>query len=603
MYYDDKKMDFTDKMTVNSRRFSPSSGNGNGKGTGLRISIFLHSRFENNSFRHYIREFVCDCQPCNMSERGGRMENRETWSGNFGFIMATIGSAIGLGNVWKFPYITGMNGGGAFVIVYIICVLLLGVPVMICEMNIGRKTGLNAYGAYKRLELRRSRIGRFIAAGLILGGLCLMGAGSYGFGTVSVIAGLIVLKLGFAAFGLLAIFGALVILSYYAVVGGWILDYMYRSFSGNLNYSDVASAGEAFGKLTESPWRVSFFYVLFMILCGAMLLGGVRDGIEKWSRILMPLLFFLLIAVIIRSVTLPGSWPGVKFFLEPDFSKLTAGGVLMALGQCFYSLSLGMGITVTYGSYMKKNQDIFAASFWVMVLDTLAAVLSGLAIFPAVFAMGFNPGDGPSLIFKILPATFHHFPGGTGWLWGGLFFLMLTIGAVTSGVALLQNGVSFFQDQLKWSRMRSIAVCFCGVTLFGFLSSMSVANWKHIPAVKSLIGTLFGAEHVPGSFFDMLDNLTSNWMLPIGGMVICLFVGWVWTARKAARELRLGASKSSPDVNLISLLAGFRGEPMYKTTRDHGLTLISLWAIIIRFFAPVVILLIFLRAVGVNVGF
>ena len=270
MYYDDKKMDFTDKMTVDSRSFSPSSGNGNGKGSGLRISIFLHSRFENNSFRHYIREFVCDCQPCNMSERGGRMENRETWSGNFGFIMATIGSAIGLGNVWKFPYITGMNGGGAFVIVYIICVLLLGVPVMICEMNIGRKTGLNAYGAYKRLELRRSRIGRFIAAGLILGGLCLMGAGSYGFGTVSVIAGLIVLKLGFAAFGLLAIFGALVILSYYAVVGGWILDYMYRSFSGNLNYSDVASAGEAFGKLTESPWRVSFFYVLFMILCGGM---------------------------------------------------------------------------------------------------------------------------------------------------------------------------------------------------------------------------------------------------------------------------------------------------------------------------------------------
>ena len=168
-------------------------------------------------------------------------------------------------------------------------------------------------------------------------------------------------------------------------------------------------------------------FLVFMILCGAMLVGGVQKGIEKWSKILMPLLFFLLLAVIVRSVTLPGAWKGVEFFLKPDFSKLTTTGVLEALGHCFYSLSLGMGITVTYGSYMRKDQNIFSSSILVMALDTMAAVMAGLAIFPAVFAMGFDPGAGPSLIFKILPATFNHFPGGWGWLWAGFFFLMLSI--------------------------------------------------------------------------------------------------------------------------------------------------------------------------------
>lgn len=261
-----------------------------------------------------------------------------------------------------------------------------------------------------------------------------------------------------------------------------------------------------------------------------------------------------------------------------------------------------MGITVTYGSYMKKDQDIFAAAFWVMILDTLAAILAGLAIFPAVFAMKFDPGDGVSLIFKILPATFNSFPGGTGWFWAGLFFLMLTIGALTSGIALLENGVSFFMDQLNWPRKRALAVCFAGVSLFGILSAVSIGSWKHIEGLEHFLKSVFNCG-MRGSFFDLLDYLTSNWMLPLNGMMICLFVGWVWGSRKAARELRLGADKSSPDVNLVSLLAGFRNEPLYRTTRDHGLTLIALWSILIRFFAPVIILIIFLRSIGVNVGF
>ena len=530
------------------------------------------------------------------------MEKRETWSGNFGFIMAAIGSAIGLGNVWKFPYITGMNGGGVFVLVYLGCIILMGMPVMICEMTIGRKTGQNAYGAYKQLELIKSPLIKMIAWGLLFGGICFSATGTWSFGLLSILLSLLIFLFGFRVFGFFAIFGALVILSYYAVVGGWIIDYTYRSFACELNYTDVASAGKAFGALIESPCRVIFFFLLFMLCCALVLLGGIRNGIEKWSKILMPALFLLLLAVIVRSLTLPGSMEGVKFFLKPDFSKLTKDGVLIALGQSFYSLSLGMGITVTYGSYMKKDQDIFAAAFWVMILDTFAAILAGLAIFPAVFAMKFDPGDGVSLIFKILPATFNSFPGGTGWFWAGLFFLMLTIGAVTSGIALLENGVSFFMDQLHWPRKLSLAVCFTGVSLFGILSAVSVGDWKNLEKVEQFLSSVFNCS-MRGSFFDLLDYLTSNWMLPVNGMMICLFVGWVWSSRKAARELRLGAEKSSPDVNLISLLAGFRDEPMYKTTRDHGLTLIALWSILIRFFAPIIILIIFLRSIGVNVGF
>ncbi len=531
------------------------------------------------------------------------MAKRETWGSTFGFIMAAIGSAIGLGNVWKFPYVTGMNGGGAFLLIYLFCILLLGVPVMICEMAVGRRTQRNAYGAYKMLQLRKSVICNIIAWGFMLGGAALLGCGSFGFGAVSLAAGVLLLKFQFSAFGLLAIFGALAILSYYAVVGGWILDYTFRAFTWQLNYTDVEAAGKGFTQLAETPWRVLAGFAVFMLCCTLMLFGGVQKGIEKWSKMLMPLLFILLLAVIARSVTLPGAMAGIKFFLSPDFSKLTAAGVLEALGHCFYSLSLGMGITVTYGSYLTEKTNIFTASIWVMVLDTAAAVLAGLAIFPAVFAMGFKPDAGPSLIFNVLPVTFNSFPGGSGWIWAGLFFLMLSIAAVTSGVSLLQNGISFFMDELKWSHRKSLWVAVTGVSIFGVLSAVSIASWKHIQGVYRVLAKIFGETHIPSSFFNMLDYLTSNWMLPIGGMAMCIFIGWVWSAKRAARELRIGAENSAVDVNLITLLSGFRGEAMYKTSRNHGLTLLSLWAIIVRFFAPAVIFIIFLRAVGVNVGF
>ena len=527
---------------------------------------------------------------------------RDSWSGNLGFILVTAGSAIGLGNIWKFPYITGQNGGGAFVLVYLCCIFLIGVPLMLCEMALGRHTRQNPYGAFRALELKRSPLGKVIGWFLILSALCLLYGGDYGFAALSLLFGCLFLALGFATAGLFSLIAAMLILSYYAVVGGWILDYVYRSFWEGINFTTPTEAERVFLEYLKNPWRVATGFLIFISITGIMLWGGIRGGIERWSKCLMPVLFLLLVAVLIRAVTLPGAYAGVEFFLKPDFSKLSAGGVLEALGHAFSSLWLGMGITITYGSYLKKEQNIFSASAWIVFLDTMAAIMAGLAIFPAVFAMGFSPSAGPSLIFKILPATFHQMPGNLGWLWGGLFFLMLSIAALTSAAALLESGVTFLVDQFKIRRNIALLSCFIGTVLLGLLSCCSCADWEEIPWVQKGLGVVFGEDRLLGSWFDTLDFATSNWMLPLSGMLITIFVGWIWKTRKAGRELRRGAAKFS-DENLLNWLSGFRGEPMYQTTRNHGLTLLTGWGLLVRFLAPVVILLIFLKFIGVNLGF
>lgn len=431
---------------------------------------------------------------------------RESWGSSIGFILAIAGSAVGLGNVWKFPYITGLNGGGAFVLVYLFCILLVGMPVMLCEIVIGRRTRKNPYGAFKALQLRRSRFAD--------------------------------------------------------TIGG------------------------------------------FLLAAALMVWGGIRNGIERWSKILMPALFLLLVALVFRSLTLPGAENGVAFFLTPDFSKLSTAGALEALGHSFYTLSLGMGITITYGSYLSSDRNIFSASLWVIVLDTGVAILAGLAIFPAVFAMGFDPAAGPSLIFNVLPATFNNFPGGMGWLWAGLFFLMLTIAALTSAAALLESGVTFLIDQFHMNRKAAVLLCFVAIGGLGCLACVSVGDWNSIPDIQRVLSAIFLPENIAlcGSWFDLLDKVTSNWMLPIAGMLTAIFVGWIWTARKAGRELRRGAGPEV-DENLITSLSGFRGEPLYRTSRNHGLTVMTLWGLLVRFLAPVVIMFVFLQAIGVNLGF
>lgn len=542
------------------------------------------------------------------------MEKRETWGGTIGFVLAAAGSAIGLGNIWKFPYITGINGGGAFVLVYLACIFLLGIPLMLSEIAIGRRTKRNPYGAFKRIAPGQNKFTVVLSVYLFLQAACMIFSGCYtalesgvnsgmiGFGILSAAAGWLVLWKGIAIIGLFSILTGLVILSYYSVVGAWILEYMRLAFSGNLNYNTIDEAKNAFGNFISSPWRVVGYHLLFMLLCAGILWGGIRKGVERWSKILMPALLFLLIAVIIRSVTLPGAIKGVEFFLFPDFAKLSTASVLEALGHSFYSLSLGMGIMITYGSYMKKEENIFTTSVFIIILDTIAALMAGLAIFPAVFAMHFEPGAGPSLIFQILPVTFNHFPGGFGWFWAGLFFLMLSIAALTSGASLLEMGVTFLIDQLKISRKKAVSYLFSIIFVLGIFSAISISGWENIPWMKKAFDFCFSPEHVKGSFFDLLDYTTSNWSLPIAGMMTAIFAGWIWTARRTAREFRKGA-KGIMDINILLVLSGFQKEPFYRDMLHNGLTLTTLWAILIRYFTPIVILLVFLHSLGINLGF
>ncbi len=526
---------------------------------------------------------------------------RESWGNTLGFVLAIGGSAIGLGNVWKFPYITGKNGGGAFVLVYLLCIFLLGVPLMLCELAIGRRTRKNPYEAFKALEIRRSLLGQILGWLLVALALCMFYCGKIGFAVLSAMAAGLVFTLGFATVGLFSLLVAMLILSYYSVVGGWIVEYVFKSFSGGLKATDVSHAEVIFSDFLASPHRIVMWHLLFLGLVALMLWGGIRKGIERWSKVLMPALFILLVALLVRSFTLPGASKGVAFFLKPDFSALTAAGTLEALGHAFYTLSLGMAITITYGSYLDRSRNIFSSAVWVVMLDTGAALLAGLAIFPAVFAMGFDPSAGPSLIFKVLPATFNNFPGGLGWLWAGLFFLMLTIAALTSAASLLECGVTFLVDRFHLGRRWSILLCYVVIGGLGILSAVSCSDWANLPAIRRGLSRIFGEVSL-GSWFDLLDYVTSNWMLPLSGLFTVLFVGWVWTARKAGRELRVGAG-SLVDENLITLLSGFRGEPLYRNSRNHGLTVMSLWGLLVRFLAPVVILVLFLQSIGVNLGF
>jgi NSS family neurotransmitter:Na+ symporter len=307
---------------------------------------------------------------------------------------------------------------------------------------------------------------------------------------------------------------------------------------------------------------------------------------------MVPLLFVIMLVLILRALTLPGAAAGVSFCFTPDFSKLTAQGVLVALGHAFFTLSLGMGAMITYGSYLSKNENIFASGVWITGLDTLVSVLSCLMIFPAVFAMGFEPGEGPGLVFQVVPAVFHRLPAGP--LWGTLFFILLAVAALASGISLLEVVTAYFVDEKKWTRHRAAIVTGIAIFLLGGLSAVSIENWDKLPVLQKAVTACFGGARA--SFFDLVDNLTCNWMLPLGGLFICLFVGWIWGTRKAIEEIRHG-SKNFADVHLLALLAGLKDDPSHNSS-THPLTLASMWGIFIRFICPVAILITFLHTIG-----
>lgn len=411
---------------------------------------------------------------------------REQWGSRIGFILAAAGSAIGLGNIWKFPYITGQNGGGAFVLVYLLCIVMVGLPIMLAEFLIGRKSQRNPVGAYKSIKPN--------SAWFLVGGM-----------------------------GVLAGF---MILSYYSVVGGWTIGYIVESVRGV--FSDLggpAEIGEYFKGFSADPLKTVGYHALFIGLCMLIVIKGVKVGIERWSRILMPILLLILILLIIRGVTLPGAMAGLRFFLEPDFSKLGPESILIALGHAFFTLSLGMGAMITYGSYLTRKDNLPRSAFLVSLLDTLIALMAGVAIFTAVFAMGREPDVGPGLIFVLLPAVFVEMP--LGQIFGPLFFFLLSIAALTSGISLLEVVTAYFVDEKGYSRAK--AVLWFGMVIF----------LLGVPSALSL-GLLEDVIFIRWNFFDLVDHMAANYMLPLGGFLIAIFIGWGWGTKNANEEARKG---------------------------------------------------------------
>ena len=506
----------------------------------------------------------------------------EHWGSSFGFVMAAVGSAIGLGNVWRFPFITGENGGGAFVLIYLLCIALVGLPVMLAELAIGRASQGDPIKAFQHFAIRSPRLPK-VACGFGLGlAAALASSHNYGMSVLLVILSILIYHYGWSTVGFSCTLVAGLILSYYAIIGGWIFLYAWKSFAHELVFASPEEAGSYLGSVSSNGWLSSGLTLAFMLASAGICWFGVKKGIETVSKIMMPLLFVLVVVLVIRSVTLPGASRGVEFFLKPDFSKINGSSVLDALGHAFYSLSLGMAILITYGSYLSKKRNILKSSLWIVFFDTLIAMLAGLAIFPALFAQGGNPGQGPALVFNTLPITFESIPGGLGWLWNGLFFLLLAIAALTSGLSLQEAVVSSFMQNLKLSRRASVLLSTVLITGLGCVISFSVNDWSHLPSLHRLLTGLFGS--VKGSLFDLIDYVASNWILLLNGLAAAFYAGWVWGTNGAAHELyRTGADT--------------KGLSKFQKFNRTRLPIIS-WSVFIRFISPVLIFVTFLSAAG-----
>jgi len=406
---------------------------------------------------------------------------REHWASRFGFVLAATGSAIGLGNIWRFPYKCGEYGGGAFLVVYLGAVLIVGLPVLIAEVIIGRSAQKNPVGAFR--ELRASRFWPLI--------------------------------------GWLGILAGFVILSYYSVVGGWIFNYIAQSAAIGFQ---SGLAVERFQGFMSSPSQQVMWHGLFMMVTILIVRGGIKSGIERWSKVLMPALFFILIALTVMALMTPGAGKALRFLLQPDFSQLTRAGFLEALGSAFFSLSLGMGAMLTYGSYLDKTTNISTAALEITALDTFFSVMAGLMIFPIVFSYGVNPAAGPGLFFETLPEIFAKMPGGR--LGGFFFFLLVGFAALTSAISLLEVVVSFFIDELSWSRKRADYTLGAIIFVCGIPSALSFNLLSGV--------TLMGDR----SIFDLLDGLATNILLPLGGLGIAVFAGWVLTHGEKEAEIK-----------------------------------------------------------------
>ena len=429
---------------------------------------------------------------------------REQWGSKLGFILAASGSAVGIGNIWKYPHMAGQNGGAAFTVVYLVCILVVGLSIVIAEFVIGRRTQLSPVGAFETLAP----------------------------------------KTNWKWLGFLGVASAFVILSFYGVVGGWIMKYVVISVTGGFKElaGDPDSAGNVFNNFITGTWSPIFFQVIFMTVCIWVIVNGVKGGIEKWSKIMMPLIIILLGMLAVRGMTLPGGMEGISFLFKPRFEDLTASSVVLALGHSFFTLSLGMGTMITYGSYLGRKQNLLNSALWVITLDTAIAMLAGVAIFTTVFALGANPAEGPGLIFVVLPSVFPQLDAGT--LWGTLFFFLLFMAALTSAISILEVVTAYFIDQKGWTRKKATIQFGIIITIVGAFCSFSLGGGINITAFLGM------------SFFDFMDYLSSKYMLPIGGMLTAIFILKKWGVNQFMDELKSGMNKMTISKNLITILLG-----------------------------------------------
>ncbi len=419
------------------------------------------------------------------------------WSSRMAFILAASGSAVGLGNIWKFPYITGENGGGAFVLVYLLCIALIGIPIMIAEVMIGRRGGCSPINSMRKLTQRDGLSSRWAW----IGGM-----------------------------GMLA---SILILSFYSVIGGWALSYVGNSASGLFVGASTEAIGTMFGNLLADPYTLLLWHSVFMLLVIMIVARGLSSGMEKAINILMPLLFVLLLVMVGYAMSSNSFAEGFVFLFQPDFSKLTTAGVLTALGHAFFTLSLGMGVMMAYGSYLPKQVSIVKTAITVSVVDTVVALLAGLAIFPLVFANGLEAGAGPGLIFQTLPIAFGQMSGGV--LFGSLFFLLLVVAAVTSAISLLEPLVEWFEEQQGVSRLGGTLIGGISIWALGILTILSLNVWADVHPLGMF-------ERFAGkTFFDLFDYATANLIMPLVGLATALFVGWFMSKQAAENEFDMGS--------------------------------------------------------------
>ncbi len=431
--------------------------------------------------------------------------SKPQWSSEKVFVLAAVGSAVGLGNIWKFPYITGENGGGAFVLVYLLCVALIGLPVLMTEIGLGRMGKANPPQAMANLaaDFRASPL--------------------------------------WALVGLVGVLAGVLILSFYTVIAGWAMDYFVESALGRFRGIDSTAVGDYFKGLLANPWALLFWHTVMVGLTLAIVARGVKSGLEKAVNFMMPLLFFILLVLLGWAAAQASFTDSLRFLFAPDFSKLSWSAVLVAMGHAFFTLSIGMGAMMVYGSYLPERYSIGKAAVWIVFADTAVALLAGVIIFTVVFGNGLAPGAGPGLLFQTLPVAFGQMSG--GWFWGTLFFFLVVLAALSSAISLIEPAVSWVEQNWRVSRARATWVLGALVWLLGVGTVLSFNVWSEV-------------HFLPGkTFFDSLDFMTANIMLPLGGMLMAVFMAWVVGARARQAEFRLAPGLDAAfqwDLRLIA---------------------------------------------------